>query len=375
MSGRRYSTVDSSTPAVRQPESSFNYWLQEGQVVPISLGELSPFNPPVYGLSSNQPAHPPVPHRPISFSSLPASGACIPFASHPTTLLSRTLSQGTLYQEASDDSTESSSTYLNSSNESLPSGETSISAPTNLPSSFRRTSYFGQSAIGADPRSTFPSANSSIVSNNHDQTGPIFAHENLSLPLPGQIEHDRSGVRQHLPLTPLSFPQVTWQPGMDIDTRNALVIPDYNGLQFNNTFAPTCSIHTQDLFSRKDSPSETTENVEHDSAKRRRLLNPPEISKRRTISRRHGNNGSRPHISPSATRNVLQGASQEDSFSVHIWHQVEGRPPRTARSTFGPERRQEVAQVRERGACFDCRFSKQRVRRTPTDIMRTLIIV
>ena len=376
MSGPRYSTHDSGTLAVQHVDNSFNYWLQQGQVAPLSQGALSPFSAPLYTLPSSHPAYPPVPHRPTSFSSVPTtSGACFPLSSPclPNSS-SRTLSQGTLYQEINDDSTESSSSpYLNSSNDTPPSGITSNSSPAKTPLDSRNDPCFGQSSTGTCPHPAFPGANSSLFSNQR-QTGSTLTRKNQSSSLPTHFEPHRGGKRQHVPATSLSFTPAAWQPRTDINISNTLVAHGYGSLQFDNTFASNCTIQSQDLYSHDILPCETTENVKHSLAKRRGSLDSSPTSKRRRTSRRHRDTGSRLPAGSSTTRTVLQGASREDTFNVQIWHQVEGQPPRTVRSTFGPERRLEVAQVRERGACFNCRFSKQGVRRKATDMKRVLTI-
>ena len=375
MSGR--STLDSRSFAGRQHDSSFNYWLQQGQVIPLSQGELSLCSPAVYALPSTHPAHPPIPHRPTSFSNLfpAATGTYFPlYSPRSTNASSRTLSQGTLYQESSDDSTQSSSPpYLASSNDSLSSGITSSSTPTNLALDARGASYSGPLSKAACPPFAFPSVNSRIIP-NQGQPSSFLAHGKKFSPPSTQVEHSTSGVRQQTPVTLAGFPYPAWHSEAESNTSNALFAHGYDGLQFDNTFAPTRTIQSQDLCPSGDLHPEITEHVKHNPAKRRRVVSSPETSKRRTTSRRHRENGSRSNIGLSVARNVLQGTSQEDCFNVHIWHQVEGRPPRTARSTFGPERRLEVAQVREIGACFDCRFSKQRVRKMSMDVEHVLNI-
>ena len=360
MSERYYSTLNSNIPGhTVQPESSFSYWGQQHrQAIPQSQEDLLPLNP--YVSPSNHHTHPPAPCRPVPFAS-PTAASEADFALYPrrpSDISSSTLSPGTSYQNGSGEveGSEIPPRYLNYSNHALPGASSPLSYP--------ESSYFKQSSLGG------PYTNRSVSNANGSFTfdqafaGPDLVPGSQSSPRPlaspgQQVTIERE---QYVTAPTQSLSQISWPSSTDFDTLTTRISSAQNDFRFENTFATTCNDRTKDSYSGGTSLSGTRGNNRPKSIKRQSVVESSKASEKSTIPRRRGATTSKAGTKPPKNKNVLQGTSQEDGFNIHVFHQVEGQPPRTMRSNFGPERRREVARVREEGACFECRFSKQRVR-------------
>ena len=365
---RNYAALDSNILgyAVRPSENIYSYWEQQpGQALAPSQGELLPLN--AYVPPSSHFAHPPELRRLVPFSSPTAtSESLFPLYSRRPDISNGTISAGTPYQEENDEinSSELQPRYPNFPNHALPStsptaNDTHVNSPIGYygPSIFRQSPSRGS---GAGRRISNP--NGSFTSDQafagHDL---VHGSQCSPSPSPSQSQHDASGHGQHIPAPAHPFAQIVWQPSTDLTTTKARFNGAHNPIQFEHTFATTCNDQIHPSSPNGTSLSGTPGYTKPSPAKRRRIVSASEAAETSTVPRRQGATAFKSNIRSPKTRNILQGNSREDSFNVHVFHQVEGQPPRTTRSTFEPERRLEVARIREAKACFECRFSKQRV--------------